>query len=115
MIKPMTDIERKAAIDEAVLKKSTTNDESMPWMDEHIHDNVNRPPHYNTAPSLDCIDAMEAMAVGASVCAHEAYCWQDSFKYLWRWPYKNGLGDLKKARWYIDRLISRMEARNDIG
>ena len=83
MIKPVTDIERKTAIDKAALNKSTTYDEPMPWMDEHIDDNVNRPPHYNTA-SLECIDAMEAMAVGASVCAHEAYCWQNSFKYFWR-------------------------------
>ena len=34
---------------------------------------------------------------------------QNSFKYLWRWPYKNGLEDLKKARWYLDRLISEVE------
>jgi hypothetical protein len=27
-------------------------------------------------------------------------------KYLWRWREKNGLEDLKKARWYLDRLIT---------
>jgi len=26
-------------------------------------------------------------------------------KYLHRWRYKNGLEDLKKARWYLEALI----------
>lgn len=71
-------------------------------------DMVDHPPHYNAA-GIECIDAMQAMAEDAPVSAHEAYCWQNSFKYLWRWPYKNGLEDLKKARWYLDRLISEVE------
>ena len=71
-------------------------------------DMVDHPPHYNAA-GIECIDAMQAMAEDAPVSAHEAYCWQNSFKYLWRWPYKNGLEDLKKARWYLDRLINEVE------
>ena len=54
-------------------------------------DPVDRPEHYNQS-GLECIDAMKAMADGVlNVSAHEAYCWQNAFKYLWRWPYKNGL------------------------
>jgi hypothetical protein len=26
-------------------------------------------------------------------------------KYLWRYPDKNGLQDLEKAQWYLDKLI----------
>jgi hypothetical protein len=52
---------------------------------------------------------MEAMSEGAKVAPHAAYCWQNAFKYLWRWPYKNGLEDLKKCRWYLDRLIEELE------
>jgi hypothetical protein len=26
-------------------------------------------------------------------------------KYVWRYRYKNGVEDLKKARWYMDKLI----------
>jgi hypothetical protein len=33
-----------------------------------------------------------------------------ALKYLMRWPRKNGLRDLKKARWYLDRLISYLDA-----
>jgi hypothetical protein len=73
-------------------------------------DMVNKPPHYNQA-GIECIDAMKAMVEQAEVDPHASYCWQNSFKYLWRWPYKNGVEDLKKARWYLDRLISEIEAR----
>lgn len=30
-------------------------------------------------------------------------------KYVSRWKFKNGLVDLKKAQWYLDRLIAREE------
>lgn len=81
----------------------TSQDDPNPSVDI-----VNKPPHYNTA-GIECIVAMEAMTQKATVAPHVAYCWQNSFKYLWRWPYKNGLEDLKKARWYLDRLITIME------
>jgi hypothetical protein len=71
-------------------------------------DMVDKPPHYNNS-TIECIDAMSAMAEGCDIPSHEAYCWQNCFKYLWRWPYKNGLEDLKKARWYLDRLIQKVE------
>lgn len=71
-------------------------------------DMVNSPPHYNQ--TIECIDAMEAMSAGSGVAPHAAYCWQNSFKYLWRWPYKDKpLEDLKKARWYLDRLIEELQ------
>jgi len=71
-------------------------------------DMVNQPPHYNSS-NIECINAMRAMVEGADVEPHQAYCWQNAFKYLWRWPYKNGLEDLRKARWYLDRLIEEKE------
>lgn len=30
-------------------------------------------------------------------------------KYLARYRYKNGVEDLKKAQWYLDRLIQKQE------
>ena len=71
-------------------------------------DMVEHPPHYNGS-AIECIDAMKAISQGSYVVPHQAYCWQNAFKYLWRWPYKNGVEDLKKARWYIDRLIEELE------
>lgn len=72
-------------------------------------DPVNKPPHYNSG-SIECIDAMASMARGSGVPEHPAYLWQNSFKYLWRWPYKaKPLEDLRKCRWYLDRLITTIE------
>jgi len=76
-------------------------------------DPVNQPPHYNSS-SIECIDAMAAMAEGTQMLPHAAYCWQNAFKYLWRFPYKHtsvegSLTDLRKCRYYLDRLIKQIE------
>jgi hypothetical protein len=65
-------------------------------------DMVNHPPHY-TAGKVECIDALEAAT--ADLVGVEAFCTANAIKYLWRWKKKNGVEDLKKAKWYIDKLI----------
>ena len=39
------------------------------------------------------------------------FLWGNCLKYLSRWPDKNGVEDLLKARHYLDRLIEEMENR----
>lgn len=68
--------------------------------------NVDHPAHYN-AGRVECIDAMEAATV--DLAGLENICTAQIIKYVWRWKHKNGLEDLKKARWYLDRLIKRVE------
>lgn len=68
-------------------------------------DAVNHPSHY-TAGKIECIDALEAATEG--LAGIEAVCTANSIKYLWRWKHKNGVEDLKKAQWYINKLIERM-------
>tara|TARA_X000001388_G_scaffold9290_1_gene5672 strand:+ start:4607 stop:4828 length:222 start_codon:yes stop_codon:yes gene_type:complete len=68
-------------------------------------DMVDRPPHYN-ASSLECIDAIEAITGDG----FEYYLQGNILKYLWRYRYKNGKEDLKKAQWYLNKLI---EVKND--
>lgn len=72
-------------------------------------DPVNRPAHY-TSGGIECIDAMQA-AFGAEVV--KGFCLCNVFKYLWRHRNKNGVEDLKKARWYLNRLIREMEVTDD--
>ena len=72
-------------------------------------DPVNRPAHY-TSGGIECIDAMQA-AFGVE--AVKDFCLCNSFKYLWRHRNKNGVEDLKKARWYLNRLIREMEVTDD--
>ena len=71
-------------------------------------DPVNHPTHY-THGGIECIDAIEA-ALSSQTDPVAAFLTGQALKYLWRWPIKNGLEDLRKARWYLDRLIARLEA-----
>jgi len=64
------------------------------------------PSHYKQGP-IECIEAIKAALGGGFV----AYLWGNVLKYIWRWPNKNGIEDLKKARWYLDRLIQEEEAK----
>lgn len=67
-----------------------------------MKETVNHPSHYNQG-GIECIDAMEAAVSGLT--GAEALLTGQIIKYLWRWKYKNGVEDLQKARWYLDRLI----------
>lgn len=69
-------------------------------------DMVNHPSHY-TQGGIECIDALKAATV--SKMGIEAVCTANAIKYLWRYEEKNGIEDVKKARWYIDRLIKELE------
>jgi hypothetical protein len=71
-------------------------------------DMVNSPPHYNQT-GIECIDAIEA----ATGDGYEYYLQGNIMKYVWRYRYKNGGEDLKKARWYLDKLIKEVEGFYD--
>ena len=71
-------------------------------------DNVNHPSHY-TQGGVECIDAITAATVNKT--GIEAVCTANVIKYLWRYEAKNGLEDVKKAQWYINRLISELEGK----
>ena len=63
-------------------------------------DMVNSPKHYNES-GIECIDALQAMLGDG----FEAYLQGNIAKYLWRYKYKNGVEDLRKAQWYLSVLI----------
>ncbi|CAB4126893.1 SaV-like [uncultured Caudovirales phage] len=64
-------------------------------------DLVNHPPHYTGHPSgVECITVTE----------HMGFCLGNAVKYIWRAGSKgDAITDLRKARWYLDREISRLE------
>ena len=67
---------------------------------------VEHPQHYNQG-SIECIDAMKS-AFGVDEVS--SFCKLNAFKYIWRAKNKfNTLEDLKKARWYIDKIIEIQE------
>lgn len=64
-------------------------------------DVVNHPRHYETG-KFECIDVMlETQGVLATV----GFCVGNAFKYIYRWRMKNGVEDLKKAKWYLEKAI----------
>lgn len=73
-----------------------------------MEDKVNHPNHY-TSGDIECIDAMKAASSGIKMPAFWGYLWLNVFKYLWRWWHKGYVESLKKARWYLDRLIYEIE------
>lgn len=67
-------------------------------------DPVKKPGHY-TYGRYECIDIIEDILADAS--GPEAFLIGNAIKYLWRFRHKNGTEDLEKARWYLDRAITR--------
>jgi Protein of unknwon function (DUF3310) len=59
-------------------------------------DVVNHPPHYTTHKSgIECIQITE----------HMSFLMGNAMKYIWRADLKNGVEDLKKAIWYLNREV----------
>ncbi len=66
-----------------------------------MSDMVNRPPHYNRG-GIEVIDIIEAFDLG--------YLDGNAVKYILRHKFKDcSLQDLKKAQWYVNRLVANAE------
>jgi hypothetical protein len=68
-----------------------------------MKDKVN-PSHYKQG-KVECIDAIEAATIGKK--GLDAVCTANVIKYIWRCEQKGGLEDLKKAQWYLNRMIAQ--------
>ena len=68
------------------------------------HDPVSHPAHYTRHPSgVECI----------AITEHMSFCLGNAIKYIWRADLKNGIEDLRKAQWYIEREIDRRTRSRD--
>lgn len=75
-------------------------------------DPVNHPQHY-TNGGIECIDCIQA---SLSAEAFRGFLKGNIEKYIFRYDKKNGLEDLRKARWYLERLIKETEnEQRDMG
>ena len=70
-------------------------------------DMVNHPPHYMSETGLETIEVIDAFTF--DLVGREAVYTGNVIKYICRWKNKDGLRDLKKAKWYLERLISHVE------
>lgn len=71
-------------------------------------DVVNHPSHY-TKGNIECIDAIDSATVGKT--GIEAVAVANVIKYLWRYEEKGGLESVRKAQWYLNKLISELESK----
>lgn len=69
------------------------------------------PSHYKQG-KVECIDALESATVNKT--GLEAVCVANVIKYLWRYEAKNGLEDIRKAQWYLAKLIDYLEHKDKI-
>ena len=67
-------------------------------------DRVNKPIHYQG--TIEAIDAIES---SMPLQQQMGYLKGNVMKYIIRWDRKNGLEDLKKAQWYLNRMIDKQE------
>lgn len=71
--------------------------------------NVDKPAHYNNG-GIEAIEYIhQQLGEGFT-----AYCEGNVMKYLHRWKYKNGVEDLKKAQWYLNRMIEAEETLEEL-
>lgn len=73
---------------------------------DEVVDVVNSPPHYKSGG----IEAIEGIEASMEPEAYAGYLKGNIMKYMWRYERKGKpIEDLKKARWYLDRLIAAQE------
>ena len=86
-----------------------TEDEMTKSNINDILDNVEHPSHYCRG-GIECIDAIEA-SLGKD--EFTGFLRGNIIKYIWRYKDKNGLEDLKKAQWYLNKLIEVVKNGNN--
>jgi hypothetical protein len=78
--------------------------EEPPVIQEDV---VNHPSHY-TDGGIECIESIEA---AFTIDEFRGYCKGNCIKYIWRERHKGGTESLKKAQWYLNRLIELDESQ----
>lgn len=80
------------------LENVTVIDEANEAMNVKV--DPTNPDHYKNSTSLECIEEMEIIFDAHAVIG---FCVCNAWKYIRRWKNKNGVEDLKKAKWYIEK------------
>lgn len=98
-------------VEKIIFNQDYSNNQSSTYQQDKFYekldvlkekDNVNHPDHYQSKSSvqIECIDAMRA-AFGDNETA--IFCKLNAMKYIWRSDSKNGIEDIDKALWYLEK------------
>lgn len=94
----------KPEVKEVEKERSSLFFEEMKERGIILKNNIN-PSHYSSG-KIECIDAIES---ALSPEEFKGFLRGNIIKYNWRCMKKNGVEDLKKAQWYLNRLIKTLE------
>ena len=70
-------------------------------------DLVNHPEHYKAKNGMEAINVIMAYTEGLT--GEIAFDQGNAIKYVLRWPKKNGAEDIRKAIWYLNRILEKLE------
>ena len=71
-------------------------------------DPISSPAHYKFG-QYEVIDIIKAWTSDCGLTPYQAFLWASLQQYLFRFPKKKGPQDLKKAMWYIERLLKEYD------
>ena len=89
------------AVIEYVEKEKEKENEMV--RENRVESKVNHPSHYSKG-KYECLDVVKDLIKDMS--GVEGALFFNVFKYLWRYPHKNGIEDLKKCEFYLKDLIA---------
>lgn len=82
-----------------------------------VSDPITAPRHYDGAHGVEAKEAMANMAnrplseAVVPVSPMAVFWWCAAFKYLWRFPFKNGIQDVEKCRECLRNLELELRAQ----
>ncbi len=102
---------KKMSIDEATPEEWDKVNKSKTFTGKLFHPSdkhnpVTQPDHYNKG----AIEAIEAIKASMHPQEYKGYLKGNCLKYLWRYEYKNGIEDLKKAQVYLGWLVKEVDS-----
>ena len=100
-ILPDIDVEKHKELKELAKKIITTD--IIEHKDTENNDNIISPKHYASDKGFEVFDVQEAFI--HELKGMSASYWCNIVKYILRFQKKNGVEDLKKAKYYLEKLI----------
>ena len=79
------------------------------WPPEKLGDPVNHPSHYETGK----FESIDVMVETQGIEAVQNFCICNAFKYIYRHRFKNGVEDIKKAIWYLNKYVELEDAKTN--
>jgi hypothetical protein len=104
---------KKYFVQTALGRECHDGDPSFQPLHEEVYfpDVVNHPPHYESG-KFECIDVMRETQGDEAV---QDFCICNAQKYIYRHRNKNGVEDIRKAKWYIDKYLEIEEEKDARG